>query len=60
MTYKFSEIAKVSKGNKKNFKPNVLTIALADKRATKDIVSDNKKISKKVKKVLSKIPWVTK
>jgi hypothetical protein len=41
--YKLKQIAKVVKGNKKDFKPNELTKALAEFEAKKDIKKDKKK-----------------
>lgn len=58
MTYLFSEIAKVCKGNKKTFEPNALTKALANKKAKKDIIIDDKKLSKNFKRIIGKIPWI--
>lgn len=48
MGYKFWKIAKVVKGNKKNFKPNALTIALAEKYAKKDMKKEKKHLKVKL------------
>ena len=43
MGFKFWEMAKVTKGNKKDFEANELTTALAEKRAKKDMKKKQKK-----------------
>ena len=42
MTYKLRQMAKVSRGNKKNFESNPLTHALAERQAKKDMKKERK------------------
>lgn len=60
MGWKFWKMAIVNKGNKKDFEPNALTIALAEKRAKKDAKKDkDPKFSKLQKAAITKIPYIT-
>jgi len=59
MGWKFWKMAIVNKGNKKDFDPNPLTIAIAEKKAKKDAKKDKKsKLSKLQKEAITKIPYI--
>jgi hypothetical protein len=47
MTFKLRDVAKVSRGNKKDFESNLLTVALAKRQAKKDMKKFKKTNSKK-------------
>ena len=51
---KFHEVARISKGNKKNFISNMLTRALATLSAQEDYEKEQKRKNKKEKKAFYK------